>query len=447
MNNRADLDLTGQHAADQAVAFLPPMPEWTVKKAVQVTLAALGIGVIFFLLYRFYMVVFIFFAAVTLQIAMKPAVEWLRRRGLRAEVGVALIYLLLLISIVSLVWLAAPLLFEQASTVAQQIPDLYKNWRISILGDEHRLVRAFALALPPQLSWTSLSPSSGDTNETTLDAMTPVWQIIGNVSYLFFVLTAVFMLAYYWMLEGDMVIRRLLFYIESDERPKWRALFGEIEDKIGSYFRGQIILCLIVGGMSIVGYFAIGLPTALGLGVLMGIFEAIPMVGPLLGAIPAILVALTAAPDKVLYVIAVVTLIQMLENNLLVPKIMDKSVGVNAIVTILAIAAFGILFGLGGAILAIPLAAVLQILFNRFVLQISSVEENLVDAGRPNVSGRNYVSMLRLQAQDFVNDIQKKVRKDADSEVISDEAEQVEDLLEAIAGDLDSLLSQLEGTA
>ncbi|MEZ4663094.1 MAG: AI-2E family transporter [Caldilineaceae bacterium] len=342
MNNRADLDHVGQDAVDTAAPFLPPLPEWTVKKVAQATLAALGVGVAFFLLYRFYMVVFIFFAAVTLQIAMKPAVEWLRRRGLRAEVGVMLIYLLLLISILGVLWLAAPLLFEQTGSVAQKIPEFYENWRFSILRAGNRLVRAFALALPPQLSLADIN-ASNNVDESTLDAITPVWQTIKSVSYIFFILTAVLMLAYYWVLESDMVTRRLLFYVAADQRPKWRAVLSEMEDKIGSYFRGQLILCLIVGALSIVGYFAIGLPYAFGLGILMGIFEAVPMIGPILGAVPAVLVALTAAPDKILWVIGVVTLIQLLENNLLVPQIMDKSVGVNAIVTILAIAAFGLL--------------------------------------------------------------------------------------------------------
>ncbi|MCB0090371.1 MAG: AI-2E family transporter [Caldilineaceae bacterium] len=422
------------------------MPEWTAKRVMQATLAALGVGIAFFLLYRFYMVVFMFFAAVTLQIAMKPGVEWLRRRGLRTEFSVALIYLIFLIGVVGVIWLAAPLLFEQTGAVVQQIPEFYDNWRVSILGAGNRLVRAFAMALPQQLSLADLNATS-TVDESTLNAMTPVWQTIKNVSYIFFILIAILMLAYYWVLENDMVTRRLLFYVPSEQRPRWRAILSEMEDKIGSYFRGQLILCLIVGLLSIVGYFAIGLPYAFGLGILMGLFEAIPMIGPILGAVPAVLVALTTAPDKILWVIGVVALIQLLENNLLVPKIMDKSVGVHAIVTILAIAAFGLLFGFGGAILAIPLAAVLQIFFNHFVLNISPTEENMVEASNTNVAGRSRVSTLRLQAQDFVNDIQKKVRKETDSEPVSDATEQIEDLLEAIAEDLDSILDQMEQTA
>ncbi|MEZ4682706.1 MAG: AI-2E family transporter [Caldilineaceae bacterium] len=394
--------------------------------------------------YRFYMVVFIFFVAVTLQIAMKPAVTWLHKRGMQVGLAVGLIYLLLLVLIVGFIWLAVPLLFEQTSTVASQIPGYYEEWRLSFMGAGNRLVRAFALALPAHL--TSSTNASTELDSATLDTMQPVWQTLTQVSYLSFVIGAILMLAYYWMLEGDVVTRRLLFLVRPEQRPQWQKVLAEIELKIGSYFRGQIILCVVVGLLSLVGYLLIGLPYAFGLGVFMGFMEAIPMIGPILGAVPAILVALTESPELIWWVVGVVTVVQLAENNLLVPKIMDKSVGIHAIVTILAIAAFGVLFGLAGAVLAIPLAAVLQILFDRFVLNIAADDEDAVALTTTHVTGRSRISNLRLEAQDLVGDLRKQARSTTDVDAIDANTERVEDLLEAIADDLDGLLSQMEGT-
>ena len=176
----------------------------------------------------------------------------------------------------------------------------------------------------------------------------------------------------------------------------------------------------------------------------MGIFEALPVIGPTLGAVPAILMTVAVAPEKALWVIIALTAIQGLENNLLVPRIMDQSVGVNAIVSILAIAAFGLLFGLGGAILAIPLAAMLQILLNRFLFTISSPDEATELNPLLPLNNRDQVGRLRLEAQQLAQDVRKQARTENASP--TDNSEQLEDLIESIAVDLDSWLIQTKET-
>lgn len=433
-------------AAEELAEVSSTAPQWTVRRVAQATLTALGVGILFFLLYRFYMVIFIFFVAVTLQLAMKPTVEWLKKKGIRTEFGVAFIYLVLFSAIIGFIWLAVPLLVEQFTTVVQQIPGYYGDWRLSLLETPNRLVRAAGMALPETLSFSALS-GDATVEASTIDAVTPVWETIKDVSRVSFILLAIFMLAYYWMLESDIAIRRVLFFAPPEQRTEWRQVFSEIEAKIGSYFRGQAILCLVVGALSAVGYLAIGLPYAFALAAVMALMEAIPMIGPILGAVPALLVGLTTEPNLFWWVVGVVSIVQFLENNLLVPKIMDRSVGVHAVVTILAIAAFGVLFGLGGAILAIPLAAILQILFNHFVLNIAISEDVPSNGKHVDVQGRSHISSLRLEAQDLVGDLRKQARSSDFVDVADGESEQIEDLIEAVADDLDSLLSQLEGAA
>ena len=139
----------------------------------------------------------------------------------------------------------------------------------------------------------------------------------------------------------------------------------------------------------------------------------------------------------------VVLVIQGVENNLLVPRIMDQSVGVNAIVSLLAIAAFGILFGIGGAILAIPLAAILQIVLNRLLFNVPVSEEAPTLSPSTDHLERNQVSVLRFETQHLVQDVRKQVRA-TDSTLVDPETERVEDMIEAIATDLDSILSKME---
>jgi hypothetical protein len=178
-----------------------------------------------------------------------------------------------------------------------------------------------------------------------------------------------------------------------------------------------------------------GLPNALLLGLAAGLFEAVPVVGPALGALPAVAVALSLGPAQVGWVIAATAVIQLLENTILVPRVMRHAVGVNPVVTLLSLVAFGQLFGFAGALLAIPLAAVLQLLIDRLVLNGKAKEVQ-------PPSGRDRLSVLRYEARELAVDARRRQReKDGDT---TDEADHIEDKLEALATEIDALLARAE---
>jgi hypothetical protein len=184
--------------------------------------------------------------------------------------------------------------------------------------------------------------------------------------------------------------------------------------------------------MSLVTYSIIGLPSVVSLAFLAGVFELIPVIGPTLGAIPAVLIALATNPSKILWVILATIIIQQLENHILVPRIMQKTVGVNPIVTILSIIAFGSMFGFPGLLMAIPLAAVAQVILDRFLLYPEG----------PTIKipvGRDGLSKLGYEAEEFVRDVRMHIRRKETGE--TDEAsDEIEDAIESIASDLEGLL-------
>jgi len=198
--------------------------------------------------------------------------------------------------------------------------------------------------------------------------------------------------------------------------------------------RGQGFLALVVGVAALVIYLLIGLPAALAVALLAGLFELIPVLGPTLGAIPAVLVAFAYDPPKVVWVIVATALIQLLENNVLAPRVMRKTVGVNPVITLLAIVAFGALFGFAGLLLAIPMAAVIQVILDRSLLrpQASGLEEP---------AGRDRLSKLRYEAQEYVVDIRNFAQR-KQTGTVQAELDQVEDTLETIAMDLDRALAE-----
>jgi predicted PurR-regulated permease PerM len=422
--------------------------EWTIRTLFMTILTMLGVGLVFFLLYRFYMVVFLLFVAIALQIAIDPFVQWLYRHRIRRELGVFLVYLVLLALLAALFWIAAPVLIEQTRTAVNELPAYYQNARTYLAESPISLLRGIVALLPAQPSLSFLMALSG--GETSADTeQSRSWvEVSGRTLFAFF---AVFALAYYWTLEGSLILRKLALQVPEARRDEVRALIAEIQAKIGSYFRGQLILCVIVGVLSTVAFALLGVPNSLLLGLLMGIFEAIPLLGPALGAIPAVLMTLAAVPDKILWVIGTLVVIQVAENNLLVPRVMGPSVGVNAVVTLLAIAAFGVLFGITGAILAIPLAAILQIFLNRILFDTPIGDDAPTAAGHTNDMVRSRLGVLRLEAQELAQAVRTQARtaelNHESNNVTKQTKDEIEDEIEALAADLDSVLARMEDVA
>ena len=164
--------------------------------------------------------------------------------------------------------------------------------------------------------------------------------------------------------------------------------------------------------------------------------EAVPLVGPFLGAVPAALVALSLGPEKLLWVIVATVIIQQLENSLLVPRVMRKAVGVNPFVSLLAIFAFSSLLGVAGALMAIPTAAIIQLVLDRYVFRPDALESEAP-------SGRDLAGRLRYEARDLVQDLRKQARlKKEGSDKTVRQIDQVMDEIESITTDLDALLEQ-----
>jgi predicted PurR-regulated permease PerM len=431
---------------------------WTPRQVIAATLTILLVTAAFWAIYRFHYAVFMLLAAMMLRIAIKPGVEWLRARGLRQDFSIGIVFGSLGLVLIGLGAVIAPVLVEQSADIAKQLPQYYVQLRTLLVQSPSNALHQLAAGLPsdwltllPQPSWSAPRPSAA------LDSITPAAQFITNTSYGIFLLVATLMMTVYWTLDADRVTRALLMRVLPEKRESWRELITELEGKVGDYFRGQLILCGFIFVLSTLAFVLIGLPYALVLGLIAGVFEVLPMIGPLLGMLPAVLIALAtstiAGPQQVIWVVVAATVIQQIENNLLVPRVMNKSVGINPILSILAIAAFSLLFGWVGALLAIPVAAILQILIGRLLFNTSvEVEEQPVQPSTA-LPVRNKLSVLRLEARELAEDVRKQVRKPISVEMPLDTASDapieerqalIEDQIETMARDLDQLLAQAE---
>lgn len=431
--------------AAQAEAAPPDgmLAQVTPRQVVLATITILSVAAAFWMAWQFRYVLFALVAAVFLHVAMKPAVEALYRRGVGRRLGVVIVYVVLLVAVLALLLTIVPMLAQQASAFTAQLPDYYRLVRNYMLQSSIDLLPRLARLLPPAWNMAGVQEIVVESAQGSAAAATASpWLLVGQIGKSIFFTIAVFAMAFYLTLDRDRLLYNLLLRLPLARRDPTRELVGEIEMKVGAFIQGQLILCSVIGALSLVAYLLIGLPYAVALGAMAFVFEAIPLIGPLLAAVAAGIVAATVGPDKLLWVLVASAVIQMAENNVLVPRVMDKTVGVNAIVSILAITAFTLMFGILGALLAIPLAAVIQIMIDRYVFSAAmQPATGDIETLAPQAEGgtRGGLDLLRLQAAELAQDVRKPQRSDETQS--SAEVDPIDDLIEMAANDLVTLLA------
>ncbi|MEA2678098.1 MAG: hypothetical protein QOJ81_2239 [Chloroflexota bacterium] len=194
---------------------------------------------------------------------------------------------------------------------------------------------------------------------------------------------AVLSLVYFWLTERARLQRFALALLPAERRAGARMAWNEMELRLGGWVRGQLILMGSVGVATTIAYFLIGLDGALILGLIAGLAEAIPLIGPALGAVPALLVAAITGRIEVVILVAVVyVVIQIVEGNVLMPLVMRNTIGVPPFLVFVSILAGAAIAGVPGAFISVPLVAVLLVMVER--LQARSETIPLSPAAPPD---------------------------------------------------------------
>jgi predicted PurR-regulated permease PerM len=189
--------------------------------------------------------------------------------------------------------------------------------------------------------------------------------LFSTVSGLFGGLAAliiVLVMTYYMVVQEEEALKWFKNFIPDEYDTFVTRLLQQVQTKFGQWLAGQLVLCLIVGVLYYIGLRILGVEGALVLALLGGFTEFIPYLGPILGAIPAVIVAATQSPTAAIFTIILYVIVQQLENHVLVPKVMERAVGINPVVSIVALLVGGNLFGIAGAILAIPVATACSVI-------------------------------------------------------------------------------------
>jgi predicted PurR-regulated permease PerM len=405
----------------------------------QWTIGVVAVAAGFYLLIRFRQVVLLLLAAIILSTAVRPAARWLAARGIPRSVAVAGIFIGAGLLFGLLAWFTVPVLTEQGAAIVPSLAEGYEGLRAYLERLPNILVQRLMIVLPEELP---VLGGGGAASPTVTEVPADTDLLAGAVeqgSRLFSSLlqiAVIFMLSFAWTLEGERFKQAGLLLVPMSRRAEIRDLLADIETMLSGYLLGQGVLVLIIGVMSFIAYWIIGLPHLLVLAAFAGIMEAVPYIGPFLGVLPALVVALTISPTTALWVALAAVIIQQLENNLLVPRVMNRTIGVHPLVSVVALLGFGSLFGILGALIALPIAAVVQLLLERYRLSEERWEVS--------PDQRNELSVLRYETNQLVQDVRHRLRE-KEGEPSAD-ADALEDELEAIAIELESYLtSQSEG--
>jgi predicted PurR-regulated permease PerM len=281
-------------------------------------------------------------------------------RRLPRWAAILIIYLCFIGVLVGLGLLVIPPLVAQARDMYSELPDMLHR------GQQWLIDRGI---MSRELSFSEAverAPGSGsDAVGTVIGA---IWGFVGGI----FGLVTILILAFYLMLDADRFMRTFVRLFPRGERRRVEDACRRISTKVSAWLGGQLLLAGIIGGTAALGLFLMGVPYFYVLALIAGIGEMIPIVGPVISAIPAVAVAATVSPTLALGVAIFFFGQQQFENHILVPKVMERQVGVSAAAVIVALLIGGTLLGIVGAILAVPSVAIIQVIFEELMPEAAS---------------------------------------------------------------------------
>lgn len=310
------------------------------------------IGALFFL-WMIRDILAIVFVAIILAALIDPLADWFEKHRIPRALSVIVIYVLLIALVGLVLFLLIPPIVEEFGQLAQNFGGYWESVTAGLKD-----FKVFSIDQGFSSSLEAGVQSIGDNFSSAIGKIFgTITGLIGGVIATILVLVITF----YMVVEEETARRAYRSLAPPKYQPYISQLTGRMKKKIGGWLRGEIILALIVGTLVFIALKILGVNYALLLAIFAGMAEFVPYLGPVLGGIPAVFIAFAQSPIKALLVLAVFVLIQQLENHLIYPKVMQKAVGLNPVVSIIALLIGAKIGGVVGALLAIPVATVINV--------------------------------------------------------------------------------------
>ena len=307
-----------------------------------------------------------FLLAFLLAYLFSPAVKALTVRDIPRGVAIALVYALFALLLVGLIMFGIPEMFRELYKLADSLPRYANELEQFLAAIQAKYQQA---GLPPGIVKT-IDANLGKGEEWLGVKLQSL--IDGGVALLgalpLLILAPV--LSIYMLYDWERMKSGLKTVVPNNRRPAAIHLGQEINTVFRKFWRGNLVVSVIVGVLTGIGMKLIGMEYALLIGIVSGLFEIIPYFGPVIAAVPALALALLKSPSMVLWVLGVIFIIQQLESNLIQPKIVGDSLGLHPLVLVFVLLAGGELFGVWGMLFAVPTAAVIRVILQYVYLKL-----------------------------------------------------------------------------
>ncbi|MCF6093991.1 AI-2E family transporter [Microaerobacter geothermalis] len=305
-----------------------------------------------------------FFAALIISYLLYPIVEMIYRRGVPRAIAVLLIYVIFLLLFIVVLLNTIPAFWGQFKELVSTLPQLaiqYQNFIHSWSRNIYALPEGIQMGLIQAFSQLEIKLGQ---------MVTHVVDGAGNFLEKFFTILILPFLVFYIVKDMGKIQKNFYFLFPSRHRKKLARMLRDIDDALGQYIRGQLIVCFFVGILSYIGYKLIGLPYPIFLSFIVGLTNIIPFFGPILGAAPAIFIGLTISVKMMLLVLAVNFIIQMIEGNIISPQVMGKQLHIHPLTIIAALLVGGEMGGVIGLILAVPIFVVSKVIVQHLFIHV-----------------------------------------------------------------------------
>jgi len=337
-----------------------------IARAVVVSIAG---AVATYALYLLREVLLTLYISSLLAIGLSPIVRRIERRRLLKGrvrvprwVAILSLYTGFLLAVALVLALIVPPIVTQVGQLAQDLPA-----RVDRL---QRLLVEYNL-LNPDWSWESLFSNL----QVPGIALTGFFGAVSSAVGAFGKVVTVLILPFYLLLESQSLKSGFLRFFREENRKRADRIARAVTIKVGAWLGGQLLLAAVIGTTATIGFWLIGVPYFYVLGLIAAIGELIPVVGPILAAIPAIALGATVSLQTALITALYCWAQQFVENNVLVPRIMERQVGVSPVTIIVALLVGSTLLGFLGAVLAVPSAAIIQVLVQEYLDREASAED------------------------------------------------------------------------
>jgi predicted PurR-regulated permease PerM len=328
-----------------------------VRLVLAALLTTLVVALALWLAYRLQTVIVWGILALFLAVALAPSVNWLNRRRVPRTLAILLMYVVVLIVIAALGALVVPPLAQQGTRLLHvlQRPGGLTAEVLRVAGPLG--LGGVVRSLSPQLNAIpgQLAGALGSLPTVAVSAVSSITALL-----------SIGVLAFFFIHDGASLVEDSVGLVPEAHRPRLRRVLTRSGDAISGYIRGNLLISAIAGTSALIGMLVLGVPYALPLAVLLAVIDLIPMIGVTVGAIPVVLAALTVSPIKGVIMLVYIIIYSQIESNVLNPLIYGRSDQLPALTVFVAFLVGSVLWGILGALIAIPAANIIRVLIREW---------------------------------------------------------------------------------